>query len=166
MFGRDWKLHKGIQNFMGWGVGGRKGELQVWYAWKLLDGKTGKRLPKSKASSMIDLGSLLAFFGWSWVGNKDKNRENGSNWLSLDHSGLIAAEVVGQSSLVIYVLTIVHLVSWSQSIYFSFIEKCIIIQYLHLFSLLQQNAIDRGLKHSRNFFLRVPEAGKFKLKHE
>lgn len=44
--------------------------------------------------------------------------------------------------------------------------KSIVIQYLHLFSLLQQNAIDRGLIHSRNFFLRVPEAGKFKLKHQ
>ena len=69
---------------------------------------------------------------------------------------------MGQSSLVIYVLTIVHLVSWSQSIYFSFIKKCIVIQYLHLFSLLQQHAIDRGLIHSRNFFLTVVEAVKSK----
>ena len=79
---------------------------------------------------------------------------------------LLVAEAVGQSSLVTYVQAIVHLVSWSQSIYFSFIKKGIVIQYLHLFSLLQQNAIDRGLLHSRNFFLRVPEAGKFKLKHQ
>lgn len=161
-----WERRKDAQKDMKilWGSG--EGELQVWYAWKLLDEKTGKRLPKSKASSMIDLGSLLAFFGWSWVGNKDKNRETGSNWQSLDHSARIAAEAVGQSSLVTYVQAIVHLVSWSQSIYFSFIKKGIVIQYLHLFSLLQQNAIDRGLLHRRNFFLRVPEAGKFKLKHQ
>lgn len=69
--------------------------------------EAGGERSRNETFDLIGSEAYLIFSGWYWIGNRSKkNTEAGNHCPSLDRSGAIAAEFVGQSRIVIYGLAI------------------------------------------------------------